>query len=70
MRHSTIWQQRDSITGELALHFLMQAAPFSFPPPLKIINEKCTEGGAAFKDKSLGLWRLADIQQNVLKMVG
>jgi hypothetical protein len=46
----------------------LQAAPFSLPPPLKLINEKCTEGGGAFKDKSLGLWRLADIQQNIVKM--
>jgi len=39
----------------------LQAAPFSLPPPLKMIDEKCTESGGAFEDKSLGLWRLADV---------
>lgn len=37
----------------------LQKAPFSFPQPMKIINEKCPSEG--FSDKSLGLWRVADI---------
>jgi hypothetical protein len=36
--------------------------PFKFPPPLRLINEKCTEARGAFNDKSLGVWRLADLQ--------
>jgi hypothetical protein len=32
--------------------------PFDFPPPLAIINEDCTEGGGAYADKSLGVWKL------------
>lgn len=40
----------------------LQVAPFNFPPPLKLINEKCTEGDGGFTDKSLGLWRLSDIE--------
>jgi glycosyltransferase involved in cell wall biosynthesis len=39
----------------------MELAPFHFPPPLKYINEGCTEGNGMFADKCLGLWRLADI---------
>lgn len=39
----------------------MQLAPFHFPPPIEIVNEKCTEGGGNFGDKSLGLWALKDI---------
>ncbi len=39
----------------------MQRAPFNFPPPIKLINEGCTEGNNLFTDKSLGLWRLQDI---------
>ena len=39
----------------------LQAEPFNFPPPLQLINEKCTEGNGGFADKSLGLWRLSDI---------
>jgi hypothetical protein len=32
--------------------------PFSFPAPLSLINEECTEPDD-FKEKSLGLWELA-----------
>jgi hypothetical protein len=39
----------------------LQLAPFNFPAPLKIIDEKCTELGNAYRDKSLALWRLDDI---------
>ena len=35
--------------------------PFDFPEPMLVINEKCTEADGAFKDKSLGVWRLADL---------
>ena len=36
-------------------------APFAFPPSLTLINEGCTEGKGRWADKSLGLWRLADL---------
>jgi hypothetical protein len=39
----------------------LQAAPFNLPAPLLFIEERCSEGNGAFKDKSLGLWRLADL---------
>jgi hypothetical protein len=39
----------------------LQRAPFNLPPPLRTINENCTEGGGAYADKSLGLWRLEDL---------
>ncbi|OJV90496.1 MAG: hypothetical protein BGO43_06515 [Gammaproteobacteria bacterium 39-13] len=39
----------------------MQLAPFNFPTPLKLINEECTEENNMYTDKSLGLWRLADL---------
>lgn len=35
--------------------------PFNFPAPVKLLNERCAEGGGQFADKSLGLWMLADI---------
>lgn len=38
----------------------LQAAPFNFPAPVRLIEEGCTEEGN-FADKSLGLWRLTDI---------
>jgi hypothetical protein len=36
-----------------------QLEPFNLPVPLVLINEKCTEGGGTYSDKSLGLWSLA-----------
>ena len=53
-------ENKDILTGEWrALN--LERAPFHFPPPLKIINEGCSEEGGAFSDKSLGLWALADL---------
>lgn len=45
----------------------LEVPPFSFPPPLKTINEECTEGDGAYNDKSLGLWRVADIGERLTK---
>ena len=39
----------------------LEALPIRFPPPLRLINEGCTEGAGRFSDKSLGLWRVADL---------
>lgn len=39
----------------------LQAAPFFLPPPLAIINEKCSESAGAYSDKSLALWNISDI---------
>lgn len=39
----------------------LQLAPYNFPPPLRMINENCTEFGTDWADKSLGLWRLVDL---------
>lgn len=39
----------------------LEADPFKFPKPLAIINEGCTEGAGAYADKSLGLWRISDL---------
>jgi hypothetical protein len=35
--------------------------PINFPPPLRLIVEQFTEGGDSYRDKSLGLWRIADL---------
>jgi Methyltransferase domain len=39
----------------------LQLAPFHFPEPIAVLNERCTEAGGEFADKSLGLWRLSSI---------
>ncbi len=35
--------------------------PFSFPKPLALIIEGCTEAGGRFADKALGLWKIDDL---------
>jgi hypothetical protein len=39
----------------------LEREPFNFPEPLELLNEGCTEGDGRFSDKSLGLWRIADL---------
>ncbi len=36
--------------------------PFNLPPPTMMLSEKCTEAGGLAGDKSLGLWRISDLQ--------
>jgi hypothetical protein len=50
-------ENRDIRTGgwrELNL----QEAPFHFPPPEALVDEKCTHSGGRYRSKRLGLWRL------------
>jgi SAM-dependent methyltransferase len=35
--------------------------PFAWGPPVDLINENCDEAGGGWRDKSLGVWRLAEI---------
>ncbi len=36
----------------------MEKAPFDWPAPRALINERCDEGNGGWRDKSLGLWSL------------
>jgi hypothetical protein len=38
-----------------------QRTPFHFPDPIRTILENCVEAGGAYRDKSLCLWRIADL---------
>ena len=51
----------DIVTGDWRVLDL-ERAPFHLPPPARILNEACTESGGAFADKSLALWRVADLR--------
>jgi hypothetical protein len=51
----------DIVTGDWRTLDL-ERAPFQLPPPVRILNEGCTEGGGAFADKSLGLWRVEELR--------
>jgi hypothetical protein len=39
----------------------MERAPFNWPAPCALINERCDEGGGGWRDKSLGMWRLDEL---------
>jgi len=51
----------DIVTGDWRVLDL-ERAPFHLPAPMRILNERCTEGGGMFADKSLGLWRTGDLR--------
>lgn len=53
-------ENEDIVTGDWRV-LNLERAPFGFPPPLELLNEHCTEGDGRFADKSLGLWRVADL---------
>jgi hypothetical protein len=53
-------ENEDIVTGDWRVLDL-EHPPFSFPPPVRLLNEGCTEGGGRFADKSLGLWRVGDL---------
>ena len=42
-----------------ALNF--ERAPFDWGPPVELLNENCQEAGGGWRDKSLGVWRLAEM---------
>jgi hypothetical protein len=39
----------------------LERQPFHFPSPTILINEECDEVDGAYRDKSLGLWKLHDL---------
>lgn len=39
----------------------LQHAPFGWAAPVGLINERCDEGDGGWRDKSLGLWQIADV---------
>jgi hypothetical protein len=55
------WQtNRDCEDGDWrALNF--ERAPFDWGAPVELLNENCTEAGGGWSDKSLGVWRLAEV---------
>lgn len=53
-------RNRDIVTGEWR-PLNLQAAPFGFPPPLRLIDEQSTDLGGLYPDKSLGVWRLDEV---------
>jgi len=61
---TTTFTNREANTDIVTGHWRplnLRVAPFNLPPPLLIIDENCQELTGQFQDKSLALWRLADI---------
>lgn len=54
-------RNKDIATGEWRPLNLCKS-PVELPPPLELINEKCTEAGGIFSDKSMGLWKIDDLR--------
>jgi hypothetical protein len=42
----------------------LELAPFGLPKPLRVLEEGCTQPGG-YADKSLGLWRIADLREAI-----
>jgi len=42
----------------------LERAPFNWGTPLELLNEHCLEAGGGWTDKSLGVWRLADLPRH------
>jgi hypothetical protein len=51
---------RDIRTGDWRT-LNLRLPPFNLPPPLRLIDERAPQDG--FRDKSLGLWRIADLPE-------
>ena len=41
----------------------LQQAPFNFPSPIVLIEERCTEENGRFSDKALAIWHLEDLRK-------
>ncbi|HNP62071.1 MAG TPA: class I SAM-dependent methyltransferase [Nitrospirales bacterium] len=54
---------RDIKTGQWRT-LNLEAVPFQFPPPQSLLVEHCTQktSRGEYKDKSLGLWKISDIE--------
>jgi hypothetical protein len=50
----------DIVTGDWR-PINLETPPFSFPRPVELVREQCTEQNGAFADKALGLWRVRDL---------
>lgn len=50
----------DIVTGDWRT-FNLELKPFNFPKPLHVITEGCAQNEGLYKDKSLALWELKDI---------
>ncbi len=53
-------KNKDIVTGDWR-NINLELPPFNFPRPIQLINEKCSEHGGRYPDKSLGLWEVSSL---------
>jgi hypothetical protein len=53
-------QNEDIVTGDWR-PLNLERSPFDLPAPLRLVDEHTPEGGGAFADKALGLWRISEL---------
>lgn len=56
-----MWPQNTEIVTGGWRQLNLQMAPFNFPPPMKVIDEKCDHTGGTYAGKRLALWDLRSI---------
>ncbi|MGP0591589.1 class I SAM-dependent methyltransferase [Nitrospira sp. T9] len=58
----------DIVTGQWR-PLNLEAGPFHFPPPQSLLVEHCTQKTkkGEYKDKSLGLWKISDVEEILKK---
>jgi hypothetical protein len=57
-------ENSDILTGQWRV-LNLEARPFRLPKPMRIIVEGCMTFNGDFRDKALGLWRMADIEASL-----
>jgi hypothetical protein len=57
-------ENRDIATGQWRV-LNLELAPFFLSKPIRILKEDCPEADGAYLDKALGLWRIADIRDDL-----
>lgn len=57
----TVDANADIITAMSWRPLNLQRPPFNLPPPIKLLNEQCTEHNGKYADKSIGVWKISDI---------
>jgi SAM-dependent methyltransferase len=53
-------ENRDIQTGDWRM-LNFELPPWNWPKPERLLVEGCTEAGGGYEDKSLGLWRIAEL---------
>ncbi len=43
--------------------------PFNLSPPVRMINEECSETYATYSDKSLGLWKVQEVKESLTRLL-